>query len=80
MKFSLNPETPCERLDWLCYNKKLKQETLSVLTYSEGVQIWNVEEAAPTYSFSRSSITDALRVTNIIYPPDLIIWTQYFYT
>lgn len=41
---------------------KTKQESISVTTSTENVQIWDVEEASPKHIFSREKIADALRV------------------
>jgi hypothetical protein len=58
----MNTETTCERLQWLNYNKAIKQETISVITNTESVQMWDVEEASPRYSFTREIISEALKV------------------
>lgn len=58
----MNTETTCERLQWLDYNKVTKQENISVITNTESVQIWDVNEASPKYSFTREKISEALKV------------------
>ncbi len=58
----MNTETTCERLQWLNYKKTIKQESISVITNTENVQIWDVEEASPRYSFTREQISEALKV------------------
>ena len=62
----MNTETTCERLQWLNYKKtikhEIKQESISVITNTENVQIWDVEEASPRYSFTREKISEALKV------------------
>jgi hypothetical protein len=58
----MNTETTCERMQWLDYNKVTKQENISVITNTESVQIWDVNEASPKYSFTREKISEALKV------------------
>jgi hypothetical protein len=49
-------------MQWLDYNKVTKQENISVITNTESVQIWDVNEASPKYSFTREKISEALKV------------------
>lgn len=58
----MNTETTCERLQWLGYDTKAKQDRISVTTSTENVQIWDVEEASPKHNFTREQIADALKV------------------
>ena len=62
--FSLNLENCGGRLQWLSHKKAI--QSLSVLTQTENVQIWDIEEAFPRCSFSRSQIKDSLKVQSLI--------------
>jgi len=58
---SLNSGTSCGRLQWLNKSKADTEEDVSVITHTEDVQIWDVEEAALRCSFSRDQIKDSLK-------------------
>ena len=59
MTHSLNAETSCGRLQWL---REKPTKDLSVITHTEEIQIWDIEEGTPRHSFSREQIKTALKV------------------
>jgi hypothetical protein len=58
--YSLNAETSCGHLQWLRPIKNV--QSISVLTHTEDVQIWTIDEASPLYSFDREKIREGLQV------------------